>query len=85
MLHSINGEPVTIIAQDLYPAHFSDIYINKALEWGRCSNAGLDYIIELKVGTRVMLTTNVDAEDRLINGRIETVVKIKINRVSSKP
>ena len=32
-----------------------------------------------------MLTTNVDVEDRLINGQIGTVVKIKMNRVSSKP
>ena len=30
-----------------------------------------------------MLTTNVDAEDRLINGQIGTVAKM--NRVSSKP
>ena len=32
-----------------------------------------------------MLTTDVDVEDRLINGKIGTVVKIKMNRVSSKP
>ena len=85
MLDSINGEPVTIIAHDLYLAHVSDIDINKALERRRCSNAGLDYNIELKVGARVMLTTNVAVEDRLINGRIGNVVKIKINRLSSKP
>ena len=75
MLDSINIELVTIIAHDLYPTHVSDI--NKALERGSCSNAGLDYDIELKVGTCLMLTTNVDVEDRLINGRIGTVVKIK--------
>ena len=87
MLDSINGELVTIIAHDVYPAHVSDIDMNKALERGRCSNAnaGLDYNIELKVGARVMLTTNVDVEDRLINWQIGTVVKIKMNRVSSKP
>ena len=82
MLDSINGELVTIITHDLYPAHVSDIDINKALERGCCSNADLD--TELKVGARVMLTTNVDVEDRLINGQIGTVVKIKMNRVSSK-
>ena len=49
------------------------------------SNAGLDYNIELKVGARVMLTTNVDVEDQLIHGQTGTVVKIKMNRVSSKP
>ena len=79
MLDSINGELVTIIAQDLYPTNVSDIDINKVLERERCSNAGLDYKIELKVGARVMLTTNVDVEDQLINGKIGTVVKIKMN------
>ena len=48
VLDSINGELVTIIALDLYPTHVSDIDINKALERGRCSSAGLDYKIELK-------------------------------------
>ena len=85
MLDSINGELVTIIAHDLYPTLVSDIDINKALERLHCSNAGLDYNIELNVGARVMLTTNVDVEDRLINGQIGTVVKIKMSRVSSKP
>ena len=85
MLDSINEEHVTIIARDLYSTHVSDIDINKALERGRCSNAGLDYKIELKVGARVMLTTHVNVEDRLINGQIGTVAKIKMNRVSLKP
>ena len=85
MLDSINGELVTIIAHDLYTTQVSDIDINKALERGRCSSAGLDYKIEFKVGAHVMLTTNVDVEDRLIDGQIGTVVKIKMSRVSSKP
>ena len=87
MLDSINGELVAIIACDLYPAHVSDIDINKALESGRCSNAGLDYNIELKVGACVMLTANVDVSGRsqLINGQIGTLAKIKMNKVSSKP
>ena len=87
MLDSINGELVTIIAHDLYPTHVSDIDINKAFERGHCLNVlpGLDYNIELKEGARVMLATNVDVEDQLINGQIGTVVKSKMNRVLSKP
>ena len=68
MLDSINGELVTIIAQDPYLTHVSDIDINKALKRGRYLNAGLDYNIELKVGACLMLTKNVDVEDQLING-----------------
>ena len=85
MLDSIDEELVTIIAHYLYPTNISDLDINKALERGCCSKAGLDYKIELKVGARVMLTTNIDVEDRLINGQIGTVTKIRMNRESSKP
>ena len=85
MLDSIDEELVSIIAHDLYPTNVSDLDINKALERGRCSKASLDYKIELKVCAHVMLTTNIDVEDQLINGQIGTVTKIRKNRVSSKP
>ena len=85
MLGLINEPLVTVIANDQYPAKASVHDINKALERGRCANRGLDYKIDLKNGARVILTTNLDAEDRLINGQIGTIVKIKINSVSGKP
>ena len=85
MLNLINEELVTITAHDVYPKNVSDVDINKALQRGRCSNGGLEYEIKLKVGSRVMLTTNLDVEDRLINGQIGTVVKIRENSVSLKP
>ena len=78
MLEYINRELVTIIALDLYPTRVSDFDINKALERGCCSNAGLDYKIEIKVGAHVMLTTNVDLGDQPINGQFGTVVKMRI-------
>ena len=67
------------------PAKASEHDINKALERGRCATGGLDHRIDLKKGAKVMLTTNLDVEDRLINGQIGTVVKLKINPLSSKP
>ena len=85
MLEHINEPCVTLIAHDQYPANVAHSDINKALERGRSGNEGLDCRIDLKVGARVMLTTNVDVEDRLINGQMDTVMKIKINHVSSKP
>ena len=81
----INEPLVTVIANDQYPAKASVHDINKALERGRCANGGLDYKINLKKGARVMLTTNLDVEDRLINGQIGTIVTIKMNAVSGKP
>ena len=85
MLGLINELLVTVIANDQYHAKASVHDINKALERGRCANGGLDYKIDLKKGARVMLTTNLDVEDRLINGQIGTIVKIKINAISAKP
>ena len=43
----------------------------------------MDDKIDLKVRESVTLITNVDVVNRLINGEIGTVVKIKMNRVSS--
>ena len=85
MLDLLNKPLVTLIADDQYPAKAPEHDINKALERGHCANGGLDYRIDLKEGERVMLTTNIDVEDRLINGQIGTVVKIKLNAISSKP
>ena len=85
MLRLINELLITIIANDQLPAKASEHDINKALERGRCATGGLDYRIDLKKGTKVMLTTNLHVEDLLINGQIGTVLKIKINPLSSKP
>ena len=84
MLDMINAKLVTIIAHDVFPSNVSIHDINKALKRGHCSNAGFAHTIKLKVGARVMLTTNLDVEDRLINGQIETVLEIKNNRVSNQ-
>ena len=73
-----------MIAHDQYPAKASVHDVNKALERRRCANGGLHYKIDLKKGDRVMLTANLDVEDRLINGQIGTIVKSKINAVSAK-
>ena len=39
----------------------------------------------IKEGARIMLTTNLDIADRLINGQMGTVVKIHFNKVTQKP
>ena len=85
MLDMINENLVTIIAYDVFPSNVSVYDIKKALKRGRCSNACLAHTIKLKVGARVMLATNLDVEDRLINGQIGTVLEITNNRVSCKP
>ena len=55
------------------------------LSKGRSETGGLDTEIVIKEQARVMLTTNVDISDRLINGQLGTVVKVCCDNVSGKP
>jgi hypothetical protein len=52
---------------------------------GRSETGGLDTKILIKENARVMLTTNVDISDRLINGQLGTVIKVSVDNVSNKP
>lgn len=51
----------------------------------RSETGGLDAEIQVKENARVMLTTNININDRLINGQIGTIVKIAINQNTNKP
>ena len=59
--------------------------VQKALARNRSETGGLDYRIKLKQDARVMLSTNLNIADRLINGQMGTVSKIKYNDTSQKP
>ena len=59
--------------------------VQKALARNRSETGGLDYRFKLKQDARVMLTTNLNIEDCLINGQMGTVSKIKYNDTSQKP
>ena len=73
-LEMIERRLVTLIAHDEYPASQSDV--QKALARNRSETGGLDYKIKLKQDARVMLMTNLNIENRLINGQMGTVSKI---------
>ena len=53
---------------DQYPPEITKQEIDQFLSKRRSGTAGLDYEILMKEGARVMLTTNIDITDRLING-----------------
>ena len=84
-LEMIERALVTLIAHDEYPAMASQHDVQKALARNRSETGGLDYKIKLKQDARVMLMTNLNVEDRLINGQMGTVSKIKHNDTSQKP
>ena len=84
-LEQLNEPLYRLIAIDQYPQHVSKQDIDRVLARGRSETGGLDSEILIKVNSRVMLTTNIDISDRLINGQMGTVTKVAINRNTNKP
>lgn len=74
-----------LTADDQYPPNVAKQDSNTVLSRSRSDLGGLDFQIKVKEGARVMLTTNVDIADRLINGQMGTVLKIHVNKVTQKP
>ena len=74
-----------LTAIDQYPPNISKQDIDKVLATGRSETAGLDHDIFVKETARVMLTTNIDIADRLINGQMGTIVKIDVNKNTKNP
>ena len=64
---------------DQLPKHVCKSVIDKALNKNQSETGGLAGKLELKVNARVMLTVNVDVNDRLINGQIGTVKQLLLN------
>ena len=82
MLNQLNSPFYRIEALDEIPNNLTVSDINRALSKRQSETGGLGTILELKVGARVMLTSNIDIEDRLINGQIGTVRHITINNAT---
>ena len=72
-------------ATDQYPPNVNKQGIDRVLARGRSETGGLDSEILVKENCRVMLTTNIDINDRLINGQMGTIKKIAIYQSTSKP
>ena len=83
-LNQIPAQQYTITAIDQYPQHVSKQDIDRILERSRSETSGLDYQILIKEGCRVMLTTNIDIADRLINGQMGTVIKSQCPQIWTK-
>ena len=82
-LKHIPGQLITIPAKDEVPKNSKISEINEAQNRKQSEKVGLASLLELKVNARVMLTININIEDRLINGQMGTVkhIEIKENEV----
>ena len=84
-LEQIVSPQYKLKALDQVPLHVRKHDIETVLSKGRSETGGLDTEIVIKENARVMLTTNVDITDRLINGQLGTVIKVNVDSVSNKP
>ena len=73
LLNSINSEMYSITVIDSIPQNVAHSKIEKVLNQSQSETRGLAGTLELKVNARVMLTVNVDLEDRLVNGQLGSV------------
>ena len=71
------SSPICVInAIDKIPRDVPDTLVQNALNRKQSETGGLAHILKIKVGAKVMLTSNIDINDRLINGQIGTVHNI---------
>ena len=86
MLNQLAGLPIEIEAIDIVPSDcgFTESGIIAAPNRRPSDTGGLVKCLTLKLEAKVMLTVNVDVQDRLINGQIRVVKHLEIieNKVS---
>ena len=72
MLEKLEGETVTISAVCDYPSG----YVAKTMPDGTIDSSPLLKNLEIKIGSRVMITLNVSVSDSIVNGSLGTVADI---------
>ena len=81
MLDSLQSVKYNIAAQDELPKDIKQINtISDFLANAKPSETGgLCYSISLKIGARIMISRNIDIEDKLVNGQVGKVMEFKLN------
>ena len=77
MLHSIEGNIFKIPAKDQFPKSIPHQIIIELLNRNQSQAGGLAGVLDIKLNERVMLTVNIDLQDRLVNGKLGTVKCIR--------
>ena len=72
-LKLLNSSEILVYAEDTLPSDVCESKIQKALNGSISDTGGLAKELRLKSSARVMITSNINIEDRLINGQMGTV------------
>lgn len=77
MTNSTNNELCSIQFTDYLPKNVAKSQIKQALNRNQSETVRLASMLELTINARIMLTGNVDVEDRLVNVQLGTVKHIQ--------
>ena len=83
MLSTLSGEEFINIATDSHNDNCANL-ANIQLSDKPCDTGNLQKILVVKVGARVILTTNIDVSDGLTNGAMGTVTNVVKDQNTSK-
>ena len=75
--HQLIIQYIIIKTIDNLPKNASIQKINQVLNRNQSETGGLAGILKIKINARVMFTVNIDLQDRLVNGQLETVMHIE--------
>ena len=70
---SIDLPEVILHASETLPPKVQEAKLEEALNCPSCQAGGLSRVLNLKRTARIMITSNIDLDDRLINGQMGTV------------
>ena len=84
ILESIDNRIYYIKAIDNLPKNVSIQKINEVLNRNQSETGGLPGILKIIINTRVMLTVNIDLQDRLVHGQLGTVCILKETHKASQ-
>ena len=85
VLNELPGEIYTIEANDKIPYNYKyPLALIQAAQNQKQTNTGsLAKLLKLKIGPKLMLTVNIDIQDRLINGQTGIIRHIGFAQVSA--
>ena len=67
-------------AIDILPKNIPQQKVNEVLNRKQSETGGLPQSLQIKLNARVMLTVNIDLQDRLVNGQLGTIKHISTDK-----